>query len=376
MVQIKFSEDFNEHPALIKVIGLGGAGGNAVNRMIESGLSHVEFIAANTDSQALRRNRAPVRLQLGERITKGLGVGGNPILGRQATEESRDRIREVLTGADMVFITAGMGGGTGTGSAPVVAQIARELDPKPLVVAVVTRPFDFEGQVRKNQGDQGIEELRPHVDTMLAIPNDRLFDIIDESTTSLEAFRTADNVLRQAVQAITDVITRHGLINVDFADVRSIMSGAGEALMGMGESHGEGRALSAAKMAVQSPLLENLTIDGAKGLLVNISGNKSITLFEVKTAMDFIKNAASADAHVFYGQVFDDALEERFLVTVIATGFPPARRASARRTGARPTAAPESVRAVAFRAPAGDAPLLDDDLRRPAYLRRKVRKLT
>ena len=376
MVQIKFSEDFNEQPALIKVIGLGGAGGNAVNRMIESGLSHVEFIAANTDSQALRRNRAPVRLQLGERITKGLGVGGNPILGRQATEESRDRIREVLTGADMVFITAGMGGGTGTGSAPVVAQIARELDPKPLVVAVVTRPFDFEGQVRKNQGDQGIEELRPHVDTMLAIPNDRLFDIIDESTTSLEAFRTADNVLRQAVQAITDVITRHGLINVDFADVRSIMSGAGEALMGMGESHGEGRALSAAKMAVQSPLLENLTIDGAKGLLVNISGNKSITLFEVKTAMDFIKNAASADAHVFYGQVFDDALEERFLVTVIATGFPPARRAAARRTGARPTAAPESVRAVAFRAPAGDAPLLDDDLRRPAYLRRKVRKLT
>lgn len=376
MVQIKFSEDFNEQPALIKVIGLGGAGGNAVNRMIESGLSHVEFIAANTDSQALRRNRAPVRLQLGERITKGLGVGGNPILGRQATEESRDRIREVLTGADMVFITAGMGGGTGTGSAPVVAQIARELDPKPLVVAVVTRPFDFEGQVRKNQGDQGIEELRPHVDTMLAIPNDRLFDIIDESTTSLEAFRTADNVLRQAVQAITDVITRHGLINVDFADVRSIMSGAGEALMGMGESHGEGRALSAAKMAVQSPLLENLTIDGAKGLLVNISGNKSITLFEVKTAMDFIKNAASADAHVFYGQVFDDALEERFLVTVIATGFPPARRASARRTGARPTAAPESVRSVAFRAPAGDAPLLDDDLRRPAYLRRKVRKLT
>lgn len=375
MVQIKFSEDFNEQPALIKVIGLGGAGGNAVNRMIESGLSHVEFIAANTDSQALRRNRAPVRLQLGERITKGLGVGGNPILGRQATEESRDRIREVLTGADMVFITAGMGGGTGTGSAPVVAQIARELDPKPLVVAVVTRPFDFEGQVRKNQGDQGIEELRPHVDTMLAIPNDRLFDIIDESTTSLEAFRTADNVLRQAVQAITDVITRHGLINVDFADVRSIMAGAGEALMGMGESHGDGRALSAAKMAIQSPLLENLTIDGAKGLLVNISGNKSITLFEVKTAMDFIKNAASADAHVFYGQVFDDALEDRFLVTVIATGFPPARRAAARR-GARPTAAPESVRAVAFRAPAGDAPLLDDDLRRPAYLRRKVRKLT
>jgi cell division protein FtsZ len=213
-------------------------------------------------------------LQLGERITKGLGVGGNPVLGRQATEESRDRLAEMMTGADMVFVTAGMGGGTGTGSAPVVAQIAKSLNPAPLVVGVVTRPFDFEGMVRKNQADQGIEELRAHVDTLLAIPNDRLFDIIDESTTSIEAFRVADNVLRQAVQAITDVITRHGLINVDFADVRSIMSGAGEALMGMGEARGAGRALDAAKMAIQSPLLENVTIDGAKGLLVNISGKQ------------------------------------------------------------------------------------------------------
>ena len=388
MVQIKFSEDFNEQPASIKIIGLGGAGGNAVNRMIEAGLSHVDFITANTDSQALRRNKAPVRLQLGERITKGLGVGGNPVLGRQATEESRDRLLEIMTGADMVFITAGMGGGTGTGSAPVVAQIAKSLNPAPLVVGVVTRPFDFEGMVRKNQADQGIEELRNHVDTLLAIPNDRLFEIIDESTTSIEAFRVADNVLRQAVQAITDVITRHGLINVDFADVRSIMSGAGEALMGMGEARGAGRALDAAKTAIQSPLLENVTIDGAKGLLVNISGNKSITLFEVKTAMDFIKNAASSDAHVFYGQVFDDGLEDRFMVTVIATGFPPARRETSRltRVGAGAVSSPhirrvirEGDHATSFapsiqRVPV-EMPVDDDDLRRPAYLRRKARKL-
>lgn len=381
MVQIKFSEDFNEQPASIKIIGLGGAGGNAINRMIEAGLSHVDFITANTDSQALRRNKAPVRLQLGERITKGLGVGGNPVLGRQATEESRDRLLEIMTGADMVFITAGMGGGTGTGSAPVVAQIAKSLNPAPLVVGVVTRPFDFEGMVRKNQADQGIEELRNHVDTLLAIPNDRLFDIIDENTTSIEAFRVADNVLRQAVQAITDVITRHGLINVDFADVRSIMSGAGEALMGMGEARGAGRALDAAKTAIQSPLLENVTIDGAKGLLVNISGNKSITLFEVKTAMDFIKNAASSDAHVFYGQVFDDGLEDRFMVTVIATGFPPARREATRlsrpagiRRFAREGDLSLPVPAVAHRAPV-EMPVGDDDLRRPAYLRRKARKL-
>ncbi len=377
MVQIKFSEDFNEQPASIKVIGLGGAGGNAVNRMIEAGLSHVEFVTANTDSQALRRNKAPVRLQLGERITKGLGVGGNPVLGRQATEESRDRLAEVMTGADMVFVTAGMGGGTGTGSAPVVAQIAKSLNPAPLVVGVVTRPFDFEGMVRKNQADQGIEELRAHVDTLLAIPNDRLFDIIDESTTSIEAFRVADNVLRQAVQAITDVITRHGLINVDFADVRSIMSGAGEALMGMGEARGAGRALDAAKMAIQSPLLENVTIDGAKGLLVNISGSKSITLFEVKTAMDFIKNAASAESHVFYGQVFDDALEDRFNVTVIATGFPPARREPARLALSRRIprdGEPAAARSASHRS-AVDLIPNDDDLRRPAYLRRVARKL-
>src|SRR5690349_20617981 len=198
--------------------------------MVEGGLSHVEFIAANTDSQALRRNLAPVRLQLGENISKGLGVGGNPVLGRQAAEESRDRLKEVLSGADMVFITAGMGGGTGTGSAPLVAQLAKTLDPAPLVVGVVTKPFEFEGLVRQSQAEEGVSELRPHVDTLITIPNDRLFDIIDESTPTQDAFKVADNVLRQAVQAITDVITKHGVVNVDFADVRTIMSGAGEAL--------------------------------------------------------------------------------------------------------------------------------------------------
>lgn len=372
MVQIKFSEDFHEQPANLKVIGLGGAGGNAVNRMIEAGLSHVEFMTANTDSQALRRNLAPVRLQLGEKITKGLGVGGNPALGRQAAEESRERLREVLLGADMVFVTAGMGGGTGTGSAPVVAEIAKSLDPQPLVVGVVTRPFEFEGLVRKNQADHGIEELRRHVDTLLAIPNDRLFDIIDERTTSLEAFREADNVLRQGVQAITDIITRHGLINVDFADVRTIMAGAGEALMGVGEGFGPDRALEAAKRAIQSPLLENVTIDGAKGLLINISGNRHVTLFEVKSAMDFIKNAARPDAHVFYGQVFDDSLEDRFLVTVVATGFPPARRRVAGRGREAETAV--SGRRGVSRA-LHPTEVSAEQLRRPAYLRWKLRKL-
>jgi cell division protein FtsZ len=376
MVRIKFAEDFNEQPANIKVIGLGGAGGNAVNRMIEAGISHVEFIAANTDSQALRRNLAPVRLQLGERISKGLGVGGNPVIGRQAAEESRERLKEVLAGADMVFITAGMGGGTGTGSAQVVAQVARSLDPAPLVVGVVTRPFEFEGLVRKSQADAGIRDLRGSLDTMLAIPNERLFEIIDENTTSIEAFKVADNVLRLAVQSITDVITRHGMINVDFADVRSIMSGAGEALMGMGEGHGKDRAMMAAKQAIQSPLLENVSIDGAKGLLVNISGNKDIKLWEVKTAMEYIKNAASQNAHVFYGQVFDDSLENRFMVTVIATGFPAVKTAAPSRRGARDADSRAPARPSGARAASpGEPGATDDDYRRPAYLRWKLRKL-
>ncbi|HMX95508.1 MAG TPA: cell division protein FtsZ [Elusimicrobiota bacterium] len=371
---IEFADEQTEYQARIKVIGCGGSGGNAVNTMINFGLEGVEFIVVNTDVQALNANAAPTKLTIGQNITKGLGAGADPDRGRKAALEDVQRIKELIAGADMVFITAGMGGGTGTGSAPLVAQIAKSLDPKPLVVGVITRPFEFEGLVRKNQADQGIEELRPHVDTLLAIPNDRLFEIIDENTTSIEAFRVADNVLRQAVQAITDVITRHGLINVDFADVRSIMSGAGEALMGMGESRGPGRAVEAAKKAIHSPLLENLSIDGAKGLLVNIAGNKSITLHEVKSAMDYIKNAASPEAHVFYGQVFDDGLEDRFCVTVIATGFPPARKATALRRVGRDAADPRRTGVRTAAAPL-DVPVLADDLRRPAYLRRQLRKL-
>ncbi|HRY29080.1 MAG TPA: cell division protein FtsZ [Elusimicrobiota bacterium] len=374
MVRIKFAEDFSEQPANIRVIGLGGAGGNAVNRMIEAGVSHVEFIAANTDSQALRRSLAPVRIQLGERLSKGLGVGGNPVLGRQAAEESREHIREVLSGADMVFITAGMGGGTGTGAASVVAEAVRSLSPTPLVVGVVTRPFEFEGLVRKNQADLGIKELRSHVDTLLAIPNERLFEIIDEKTSALEAFRVADNVLRQAVQAITDVITRHGVINVDFNDVRSIMSGAGEALMGMGEGHGKDRALTAAKQAIHSPLLENVSIDGAKGVLVNVSGNEKVTMMEVRNAMDYIKNAASPNAHVFYGHVMDNSLEDRLLVTVIATGFPPVRTLGGQKRRGRDVAEAAVSHGGSRISPSGEV-LPESDLRRPAYLRWKLRKL-
>jgi cell division protein FtsZ len=377
-MRIKFVDDFKEQPAVIRVVGLGGAGGNAVNRMIEAGVAHVEFVAANTDAQALRRNTAPVRLQMGDKVTRGTGVGGNPLLGRQAAEESRERLAEVLTGADMIFVTAGMGGGTGTGSAPLVAEVAKSLEPRPLIVGVVTKPFEFEGLVRAGQAEAGIKELRSHVDTLVVIPNDRLFEIIDEKTPTLEAFRVADDVLRQAVQAITDVITTHGLINVDFADVKSIMSGAGEALMGIGTGVGKDRAVHAARQAIQSPLLENVSIDGAKGVLVNITGNKDVTMYEVRSVMDFISSAASSEAHVFYGQVFDESLEDSLKVTVIATGFPPARNFAFGNRRAQlkvpaPSKSPSSVPALGGR-PA-NPPAESDDLKRPAYLRWRLKKL-
>lgn len=371
MTRIKFTEDFKEQPAVIRVIGMGGAGGNAVNRMIQADVSQIEFIVANTDAQALRRNLAPVRIQIGERLTKGLGVGGNPTLGRQAAEESEDRLREVIAGADMLFVTAGMGGGTGTGSAPVAARIAKSLNPSPLVIAVVTRPFEFEGLVRANQANSGIEELRPYVDTLLVIPNDRLFEIIDEKTPTLEAFRVADDVLRQAMQAISDVITTHGLVNVDFADVRSIMSGAGEALMGIGNSSGPDRAVKAAQQAVQSPLLENVSIEGAKGVLINITGNKNVTMFEVREVMDYISSATSTNSHVFYGQVFDESLEDRLKVTVIATGFPP----RATKNTAEKGASQKKGILTPAGAPAAQPPSSSEELRRPAYLRFRNRKL-
>ncbi len=377
MTRIKFTDDFKEQPAIIRVVGMGGAGGNAVNRMVESDVSYVEFIAANTDAQALRRNLAPVRIQIGERLTKGLGVGGNPMLGRQAAEESEDRLREVAQGADMLFITAGMGGGTGTGSAPIIAKIAKSLNPSPLVIGVVTRPFQFEGVVRGNQANQGIEELRPYVDTLLVIPNDKLFEIIDERTPTLEAYKVADNVLGQAIRAIADVITTHGLVNVDFADVKSIMFGSGEALMGVGTGTGPDRAVTAARHAVLSPLLENVSIDGAKGVLVNITGNKNVTMFEVREVMDFISSSTSSQSHVFYGQVFDESLEDKLKVTVIATGFPPkANRSNTRGVGpmAKRLTAGVSQMPVAPQ-PTAATTTADDDLRRPAYLRLRNRKL-
>lgn len=387
MVRIKFAEDFQEQPALIRIAGVGGAGGNAVNRMIEAAVGGVEFITANTDAQALRRSLSPVKLQIGEKLTKGLGVGGNPVLGRQAAEESRDRIREVLSGADMVFVTAGMGGGTGTGASPIVAEAAKSVPNPPLLVGVVSRPFEFEGMVRHAQAEAGIRELRNFVDTLIVIPNDRLFDIIDEKTTSIEAFRVADDVLRHAVQAITDIITSHGMINVDFADVRTVMSGAGEALMGMGQASGKSRALSAARQAILSPLLENVSIEGAKGVLVNITANRDITMFEIREAMDFIRSAVSQEAHVFYGQVYDDGIEDRVKVTIIATGFPQKRRVPGNVRTHSSTAKPSLVE-TANRPPVNPTKRKPDDiysgvskqvdmeeLQRPAYLRRPSRKL-
>jgi len=372
VTRIKFTDDFKEQPAVIRVIGLGGAGGNAINRMVEANVSQLEFFAANTDAQALKRSLAPVRIQMGEKLTKGLGVGGNPGIGRHAAEESEDRLREILVGADMVFITAGMGGGTGTGSAPFVAQIARSLKPAPLIVATVTRPFSFEGLIRANQANAGIEELRTFVDTLLIIPNDRLFSIIDEKTPTLEAYRVADDVLRQSIQAISDIITSHGLVNVDFADVKTIMSGSGEALMGVGIGLGQDRAMNAARQAVESPLLENVSIEGAKGVLVNITGNKNVTMYEVREVMDFISSATSAQSHVFYGQVFDESLEDKLKVTVIATGFP-AKRVKA-------LGEPSEFKKTPALVGAPDGPIhppsySEEDLKRPAYLRFKNRQL-
>ncbi|HCJ67588.1 MAG TPA: cell division protein FtsZ [Elusimicrobia bacterium] len=366
MIRIRFTEDFREHPTNIKVIGVGGAGGNAVNRMISSGVKGVEFISANTDVQDLRRSLAHVKLQLGEQITRGLGAGGNPTVGRQAAEESREQIKEVLTGADMVFVTAGMGGGTGTGGAPIAAELAQSLGA--LTVGVVTKPFAFEHRVRAMQAENGVKELREHVDTLLVIPNERLFQVIDEKTKFLEAFQIADDVLRQAVQAITDVITTPGEINVDFADVRSIMTGAGKALMGLGYGEGPGRTLLAAEKAVTSPLLEDVTIDGAKGVLVNITGSKDLTILEVKEAMSVIHQSVSPEAHVFYGQVLDDTLGERVKITVIATGL------SARRV-LLPTRKQKEV-PRAKETPSSLSEEYFAQLDRPAFLRRKFRKPT
>ena len=350
--------------AVIKVAGIGGGGVNAVNRMIDSGLKGVEFIAINTDAQALLMSDADVKLDIGRNLTRGLGAGADPEVGRQAAEEHRDEIEEVLKGADMVFITAGKGGGTGTGGAPVVAEIAKSLGA--LTIGVVTRPFSFEGRRRAVVAEQGIMSLKDKLDTLIIIPNDRLLQVCDETTSVLEAFKMADEVLLQGVQGITDLITTPGLINLDFADVRTIMANAGSALMGIGQSGGETRAADAAKTAISSPLLEQ-SVEGATGILLNITGGPDIGLFEINEAAEIVQSAADANANIIFGSVIDESLGDEVRVTVIATGFDHGR--------ARPRQAREETRDSARRrdrSPRVERESLeirDDEIDIPPFLR-------
>lgn len=316
---LEFDDADVSNAANIKVIGVGGGGGNAINTMITEGISNVEFIAANTDLQALETNLASVKIQLGGALTKGLGAGANPDVGRNSALEDQTRIAEALKGADMVFVTAGMGGGTGTGAAPIIASIARELGA--LTVGVVTKPFQFEGRRRRRSADEGIRNLSSAVDTLITIPNQRLLAIAGEQTTILEAFKKADEVLLYAVQGISDLITVRGLVNVDFADVRTIMTGKGLALMGTGRSSGPTRALEAAEMAISSPLLEDVSIEGATGILVNITGGVDMTLNEINDAMSLIEGASHEDANIIFGNVIEEDMRDELMVTVIATGF-------------------------------------------------------
>src|SRR5689334_2541770 len=305
--------------ARIKVIGVGGGGGNAVNRMIEAGIEGIEFLVANTDLQALKRSRAPIKIQLGGKLTKGLGAGADPNVGRNAALEDTEKIIEVLEGADMVFVTTGLGGGTGTGAAPIIASLATELNA--LTVAVVTKPFHFEGRRRMLQADHGLRELRECVDTVITIPNERLLHTVDRGVSLADSFKVADDVLRQAVQGISDLITVPGLINLDFADVKAIMAGMGLALMGAGRASGEHRAMEATQQAISSPLLEEATIQGAKGVLINITGGPDLTLFEVNAASSIIRESADDDANIIFGAVIDETLTDEMKITVIATGF-------------------------------------------------------
>ncbi len=315
-LKINMEEDL---PARIKVVGVGGGGGNAVNRMIQAGIGGVEFIVANTDLQAMRNSLAPTKIQIGGKLTKGLGAGANPEIGKQAALEDTDRLIETLSGADMIFITTGMGGGTGTGAAPIIASLAAELGA--LTVAVVTKPFTFEGKRRRIQAEHGIRALRDSVDTLITIPNERLLNFVERATSLSDAFRIADDILRQAVQGISDLITVPGEINLDFADVKTIMHGMGMALMGTGVSTGEHRAVEAAQRAISSPLLEEASIDGAKGVLINITGGNDMTLFEVHEAASVIQEAADEEANIIFGTVIDPMLKDEIKVTVIATGF-------------------------------------------------------
>ncbi len=351
--------------AVIKVAGVGGGGTNAVNRMVDAGVSGVDFIAVNTDAQALLMCDADVKIHIGEKATRGLGAGADPAVGRAAAQESRDELKEVLKGADMVFVTAGEGGGTGTGGAPIVAELARELEA--LTVGVVTRPFSFEGRRRSQQAEQGIEDLRDRVDTLIVIENDRLLQVVEKKTSIVDAFKMADDVLRQGVQGITDLITIPGLVNLDFADVRTIMRDAGSALMGIGAASGENRAAEAARIAVSSPLLE-ATLEGATGILLNITGGTELGLFEVHEAAEVVTNAADQNANVIFGAVIDEAVGDEVRVTVIATGFG-AARASRRRRAATPVAATASEPRPTRREESSGFDVPADVLEIPSFLR-------
>jgi cell division protein FtsZ len=317
--KLKFHLVEERFGANIKVIGIGGGGGNAINRMIEAGIEGVEFIAVNTDLQALSNNKAGLKTQIGNQLTKGLGSGGRPDIGKQAAMEDTERLIEIIEGADMVFLTTGLGGGTGTGATPILANLASEMDI--LAIAIVTFPFEFEGRIRAKQAYEGLEELKSAVDTVISIPNERLLETVNLDTSIQDAFKMADDILRQAVQGISDLITKPGLINLDFADVKSIMKGMGMAFMGTGIASGENRAVDAAQKAISSPLLIDTSIEGAHGVLINITGGKDITLLEVSKSSQLIHSLAHPDANIIFGTVIDESMKELVKVTVIATGF-------------------------------------------------------
>lgn len=350
--------------AIIKVAGVGGSGGNAVNRMIDSKVKGIEFISINTDAQALLHNQSPIKVQIGKETTGGLGAGSDVELGRKAIEENKDEVYEVLKGADMVFVTYGAGGGTGTGAGPLVAAIAKELGA--LTVGVVTKPFAFEGMRRRKVAELGIDELRDKVDTLITIPNDRLLQIIDKKTSLLDAFGVVDDVLRQGVQGISDLITLHGIINVDFADVRTIMADAGSALMGIGRATGDNRAIEAARAAIDSPLLE-LSIDGAKGILFNITGGPDLGMYEIDEAAKAITEAADPDANIIFGAIIDEAMQGEVKITVIATGFEPG--AEERKKEKKP----EPFRTEIPAEPELEETKAEEELEVPAFIRRKLK---
>ena len=355
--------------AVIRVVGVGGSGGNGVQRMISSKLRGVEFIAINTDAQALLHNEAPMKIQIGKETTRGLGAGSDVELGRKSIEENKDEVYEALKGSDMVFVTCGMGGGTGSGAAPIIAGIAKELGA--LTVGVLTRPFSFEGLRRKKTADLAIEEMRDKVDTLITIPNDRILQVIDKKTTLLDAFGVVDDVLRQGVQGISDLITLHGIINVDFADVRTVMSDAGSALMGIGRATGDNRAIEAARAAIDSPLLE-LSIEGAKGILFNITGGPDLGMHEIDEAAKAITEAADPDANIIFGAIIDDAMSGEVKITVVASGFDLERKKRAEGTLQVPAMAAESKSLVEqLSQPAQEE--IEDELEVPAFIRRKLK---